>query len=407
MDNDYVVAADGIYDIYFRPNYDGGEDWHSGCIYAAKQADVEPTTVDEPTEPVVEPTTTEPVETITVKFTDALNWGAANVYYWDNGAEWPGTAMEKAEVNDYGQQVYTAEVPADVKGIIFNGNGNQTVDITEGIADGAQWYTTGEKEGDNYKVNLVSDVVPTEPDVEPTEPIVEPTTVVEPTSEPAQGAYYLVGSFNEWAADEAYKLTKNDAADTDEYTINVELSKDDSFKVIYTDGDNTTWYPDGMDNDYVVAADGTYDVYFRPNYDGGEDWHSGCIYAAKQADEEPTTVVEPATVVVPTEPVVEPTTSEPSNTITVKFTDALNWGSVNVYYWDNGGDWPGSAMEKAEVNEFGQQVYTAEIPTDVKGIIFNGNGKQTVDITEGIADGAQWYTSGEMQGSNYKVVLVG
>ena len=92
----------------------------------------------------------------------------------------------------------------------------------------------------------------------------------------------------------------------------------------------------------------------------------------------------------PTEEVteaVEPTeasdeTTAPAETITVKFTDAQYYGDANVYYWPNGGDWPGKAMTEVETNEFNQKVYTAEIPADVTGIIFNGNGRQTVDIKE-------------------------
>ena len=238
----------------------------------------EPTVVTEPTE---EPTETTPANTITIKFTDALSWGDVHVYYWNNGAEWPGTAMEKAEVNDFGQQVYTAEIPADVDGIIFNGNGNQTVDIKTDIADGAQWYTIDEKEDNKYKVTLVGSEPATE----------QPTEVVEPTTEA------------------------------------------------------------------------------------------------------PTEATDP--------------TEDQSDTITIKFTDALGWGNVHVHYWPNGAEWPGTAMEKAEVNDFGQQVYTAEIPADVEGIIFNGNGNQTVDIKTDIADGAQWYTVDEKEGNKYKVTLVG
>ncbi|WP_407385432.1 starch-binding protein [Ruminococcus sp.] len=220
--------------------------------------------------------TTAPSGTITVNFTDALGWGSANVYYWNDGPAWPGTAMTKAEVNDFGQQVYTATIPANVTGVIFNNGSSQTVDITTDIVNGAWWYTLDEKDGNNYKVGYV------EPTVEPT---VAPTTA--PTTAPTQA----------------------------------------------------------------------------------------------------------------------PTTA-PSGTITVKFTDALGWGSANIYYWDNGPDWPGTAMTKAEVNDFGQQVYTATIPANVTGIVFNGGNSQTVDITTGIVNGAWWYTLDEKDNNSYKVGYV-
>ena len=37
------ITADGIYDIYFRPDYGGGMDWFFGCIYAADVSTVEVT----------------------------------------------------------------------------------------------------------------------------------------------------------------------------------------------------------------------------------------------------------------------------------------------------------------------------------------------------------------------------
>nr|WP_316615137.1 hypothetical protein [uncultured Ruminococcus sp.] len=90
------------------------------------------------------------------------------------------------------------------------------------------------------------------------------------------------------------------------------------------------------------------------NYDGDK-----ALYVTN-ATPEPTSA--PATVAPVTEaPVTEAPATEAAKTITVKFTDALYWGDVHVYYWDNGAEWPGKAMDKAEVNEYSQQVYTAEV----------------------------------------------
>lgn len=92
---------------------------------------------------------------ITVYFTDALNWGNVHVYYWNDGGEWPGTAMTEVGTNDYNQKIYRAEIPATAVGIIFNGNGKQTVDNTDNIEDGSWWYTTNEYEGTKNKVAYV------------------------------------------------------------------------------------------------------------------------------------------------------------------------------------------------------------------------------------------------------------
>ena len=192
-------------------------------------------------------------DTITVLFTDALNWGSVNVYYWENGPAWPGSPMTKAYINEYSQQVYSATIPANVTGIVFNGNGRQTVDITSGIVNGALWYTKSEMDYNNYTVGYVA------PSVQPTAAPVQPTAA-------------------------------------------------------------------------------------------------------------------------------------PSGDLTVYFTDAVGWGSANMYYWENGPVWPGSPMTPSGVDESGHQIYTATVPANVTGIVFNSNGRQTVDVTTDIVNGARWTT---------------
>ena len=94
--------------------------------------------------------------------------------------------------------------------------------------------------------------------------------------------------------------------------------------------------------------------------------------------------------------------------ITVYFTDSKNWGDVKVYYWDGGPDWPGTPMTYVKFNEYSQKIYRAEIPATVNGIIFNGNGKQTADITTNIADGSWWYATDNVNGlSQYEAGYVG
>lgn len=92
---------------------------------------------------------------ITVYFTDALDYGDVHVYYWNEGPDWPGTPMTYVETNDYNQKIYKAVIPATAVGIIFNGNGSQTVDITENIADGSWWYATDQLDGWTNKVGYV------------------------------------------------------------------------------------------------------------------------------------------------------------------------------------------------------------------------------------------------------------
>ncbi|MBQ3331239.1 MAG: starch-binding protein, partial [Ruminococcus sp.] len=258
---------------------------------------------EDPDTPTEEPQPTEEIETITVKFTDAMNYGDVNVYYWPNGGAWPGKAATEIETNEFGQKVYEAVVPADVEGIIFNGNGRQTVDITEGIADGAWWYTVEETDesGHNY-VNLVGEE-PTE--AEPTE-IVTPTEA-EPTTVPEVSDYYLVGTMNDWGISDDYVLFRNTSADTEEYYLKIDLTTDTQFKVVGLDGNKPVWYPSGMGNNYgengEITANGTYTVYFRPKADGGEDWFYNVIYVA--LDTPAPTEAEQPTEAEPTEPAPE------------------------------------------------------------------------------------------------------
>jgi hypothetical protein len=102
--------------------------------------------------------------------------------------------------------------------------------------------------------------------------------------------FYLVGSMNNWNSttpDEKYRLTKNTEAEGEYYIKVVEFASSVQFKVASpgrkTEWDGATWYPDGMDNNYVISDAGIYDIYFRPNGDGGSDWHEGYIYAAQSA----------------------------------------------------------------------------------------------------------------------------
>ncbi len=124
------------------------------------------------------------------------------------------------------------------------------------------------------------------------EPVTEPVTVAPATDAPAEMAYYLVGSVNEWTAEDAYKLSKNDASvDIEEYLFNdLALETTDEFKVVYSEDGTamTKWFPEGSDNNYggngEITEAGTYTVYFHPHYDGFEDWFNGCIMVINNSE---------------------------------------------------------------------------------------------------------------------------
>lgn len=66
-----------------------------------------------------------------------------------------------------------------------------------------------------------------------------------------------------------------------EFMINVTLAEGDELKVVNVlNNEITAWFP-GDDNFIVTAAyAGEKTVYFRPDKQGGEGWHRGCIYIA-------------------------------------------------------------------------------------------------------------------------------
>ena len=92
--------------------------------------------------------------------------------------------------------------------------------------------------------------------------------------------YFVAGSMNEWKANDAYKFSPNPNNDG-EWMLNITLALDDELKVIGVKGDNTTWYPDGMGNNYKVDAEhaGATTIYFRPE-GNVEGWYSGFFYVA-------------------------------------------------------------------------------------------------------------------------------
>ncbi len=413
-DDGNTAESNAVYVFEYGDNYLA---YYDNETPAAPETQV-PTTAPETQAPTIAPASEAPVaDTITVYFTDALNWGAANIYYWNGGSDWPGPAMTVyQESNDFGQKVYSATIPADVEGIIFNANGNQTVDIKTGIADGKGWYT--EDETDEVGHYKVVEYTVTEP--ETTAPSTAPETTAPETTAPASEApiiggttYYIVGDMNEWQINEDYALTKNSATEDDEYYFHgLAFESEQGFKVIGYNGSiqggNTTWYPDGADNDCVIHEAGTYDIYFRPNYDGGEDWFYSCIFVT--ASEEPAS--EPETQAPSTAPeTTAPETTAPvvGEEVTLYFTNNKGWGEVKAHMWKEDGastEWPGVAATYVKDNDYGEAIYSATINTATYDhVIFNdgGNGGQTANIAvaDAVAGGCGVYCLDTQDGEGH------
>ncbi len=107
-----------------------------------------------------------------------------------------------------------------------------------------------------------------------------------PGTDPVVGEkkYYLVGSMNNWTPGLTDVFGQNPGAEG-EYMAKATLAVGDEFKVIgITSGvlnPDTTWYPGGTNNNYIVDADhagAAKNIYFRPDGQGGEGWHHGVIF---------------------------------------------------------------------------------------------------------------------------------
>lgn len=109
----------------------------------------------EPTQPETVAPTTAP-QTNKVTFTNSLNWsGTIYCYYWKDAntqiVSWPGKAMTKSGTNEYGQALYTFNVPSGVKNLIFTNGSEQTVDISYPGGE-VKYYALSTKTGNGYNV---------------------------------------------------------------------------------------------------------------------------------------------------------------------------------------------------------------------------------------------------------------
>lgn len=173
-------------------------------------------------------------------------------------------ADESLRCYAHGALSITAE--ATIEKINFTTTGGKTGGLDAEVTVGATSYSVSDLASQarftEIKVTLEGGEVPP----------------VEPTEE-----YYLTGSIRNWAqtADEDYKFVVNTAAEGEYMLQGITLTANDELKVIGLVGETLNWYPDGQGNNYVVAADGTYDIYFRPDGQGGQDWHQGYFYVAE------------------------------------------------------------------------------------------------------------------------------
>ena len=113
-------------------------------------------------------TVTDPASSRKFYLTDNFGWSTGYAYAWDSKGkallgEWPGTACGNT-TNDYDETMFVVTVPSNAAGVIVNnGNGEQTVDITNftqgywmnGSKDGSGHYTVEGYEGGSEETPAV------------------------------------------------------------------------------------------------------------------------------------------------------------------------------------------------------------------------------------------------------------
>ena len=221
----------------------------------------------------------QPGENVTVYFVNNVNWEAVNAYVWvgegDAYKQWPGEALTKETAQagvakreaeqHQGYDIYSYTFPSKYVNIIFNNGSVQTVDLTWNTVK-PYFYPDG-SEGSKVKGTwYAKEEIPSGD-----EPIVKP-----------EGGYYLLGTFNSWTPAAEY-LFKANPDKANEYYLSVTLAVDDKLKVAKVeDGAAKTWYPDGMDNDYVVDAAhaGAKVIYFQTTYNAEWEAFGGYFYIA-------------------------------------------------------------------------------------------------------------------------------
>ena len=320
LDNEYVLTDEGKKTgdctVYFNPN--GNSSWSYTYLTVQQKSSDEttaPTTSDDTTattaseEPTTVPETTD--DTVNVYFSNNRNWDDVYVYYYISQStsgmiptkvNYPGTKMTQVGVNDFEEKIYTAEVPAKAKLIIFNngkdGNDNQTVDITT-FSDGKGFYTTtqdtdGKWKVDGYDYTTPSTDATTAPTTsDDTTATTAPETAAPTSAEEITDGYYLVGIINgvtTWEAKAENKLAANPGAEG-EYMIDKFFKNNDAVKVAKVEnGKITTWYKDGMDNEYVLTDEGkktgNCTVYFNPN--GNSSWSYTYLTVQPKSSDETT-----------------------------------------------------------------------------------------------------------------------
>lgn len=227
-------------------------------------------------------------------------------------------------------------------------------------------YGDAGKTGEPYYGQETTTVVPTVP--EPTE-TTQPTTSVTPSD---KITVYYENSGN-WSSVKAYYWSDSDTKMTTWPGESMTNVSGNVYKIEIPSNATNIIFTDGVSQTDDIALQGGNKIYKNGSW--------------SNYSEAPN----------PTTPPVDPTDPASTDKYTITFTNNMNWSAVNCYYWSTSDKsmvaWPGNAMTYSTTNDYGQKIYTIEIPSTADHIIFNNGGQsQTVDIS--VTGSAKYYISG-------------
>ncbi|MCQ2514897.1 MAG: type I pullulanase [Ruminococcus sp.] len=373
-----------------------------------------------------------------VHYYNSKNWGSIQLYSYTAGGKEPNGAWAKATtMTGEGNNWYKATVPASSAYVMFHpstGEGQEPAQGSDGyvVAGGEVWIqngsmkfnstvvvshidaATGKKLSDdmvtspvvtsgetyntaplsgrtdvivpanangNYAPGVVNVVYLYTSDVPPvttpttSNPVTVPTTSTPVTQPTTAGVYVLIGD-----TDLSGRITVVDATLIQQYLVMLSTLSEEALVAADTDKDTKVCIKDATNiQKYLLDFE---------NY----------AYVGTYSGSEPTAPVTVPTTEPITQPVTQPTTAtQPVGKSTATFTNSLFWGgTIYCYYWSDSNKsmttWPGQAMTFSYKNDYGQDVYTFDVPSDATFVIFTNGGSQTVDIP--FSGSAKYYATG-------------
>lgn len=325
-----------------------------------------------------QPTTAEVEPSHRALFTNSFAWSPCYMFTWDEmgnplTGEWPGTKLTESGHNEYGEEVWVCNIPANAVGMIINnGTGIQTEDITNLDCDG--YWVDGTKNDMGYYIVTGYDKY-------------DPPTTDPPETQPTTGHGYeylsdimVVNSLRwkqgymyawdeegnslcgEWPGTKITETTDNGIGEevfichVPHNAVGIVISDDIGQQTVdITDFAPSLYWMDGTKDDlehYLVT----------PVTDDPEE-------STNPPESQPTTAPAPGSA--------------------YYFYNTLDFENVYVYAFDAQdnalcGEWPGTRAEKVGTDpNTGDDKYLLNIPAGTKGIVISdGNGHQTEDITD-------------------------